>query len=162
MMDELRELYQEVILDHGRHPRNFRHPAEANAEARGQNPMCGDQLTVYLTLDAERRIADCAFEGKGCAISTASASLMTELLRGKTEAEARALFAHFHQLCTGDDDEDHGHEHADAALLQEDDLDRLQVMAGVKQFPVRVKCATLAWHTMNAALEGGGDTASTE
>jgi nitrogen fixation protein NifU and related proteins len=163
MLDDLRDLYQEVILDHGRHPRNHRHPPEANAQARGQNPMCGDQLTVYLTLGADRRIVDAAFEGRGCAISTASASLMTELLQGKSEAEAKALFAHFHELCTGDDDDhDHDHAGADPSLLQEDDLDRLAVMEGVKQFPVRVKCATLAWHTMNAALEGGGDTASTE
>ncbi|MFI4987767.1 MAG: Fe-S cluster assembly sulfur transfer protein SufU [Alphaproteobacteria bacterium] len=147
MTDDLRELYQEVILDHGKHPRNFRHPADANCEARGYNPLCGDQLTVYLKRDADGVIRDAAFEGRGCAISTASASMMTEVLRGKSAAQVKALFAAFHHLCTvGDGD-------AVPPELAED-AEKLQVLAGVRQFPMRVKCATLAWHTMNAALSG--------
>jgi nitrogen fixation NifU-like protein len=149
MMDELRELYQEVILDHGKNPRNFRHPEDANREARGDNPMCGDKITVYLTVDDQGIVRDCAFEGRGCAISTASASMMTEVVRGKNETEIQSLFATFHDLCTKDD-----HEHADHGAVDEDALERLQVLAGVRQFPVRVKCATLAWHALNAALHG--------
>lgn len=149
MFDDLRELYQEVILDHGKHPRNFRHPADANREAHGDNPMCGDQITVYLKVSPEGVIEDVAFQGRGCAISTASASMMTEMMRGKTEAEAHALFGHFHDLCTKDD-----HEHTDHGPLDADDTEKLQVLAGVRQFPMRVKCATLAWHTLNAAVEG--------
>jgi nitrogen fixation NifU-like protein len=152
---DLRELYQEVILDHGKHPRNHRHPPEANHEARGDNPLCGDRLTVYVTLDAAGVIRDAAFEGRGCAISTASASLMTEVVRGKTVDEARALFAAFHHLCTHDEPA------AEHPGVDEEALERLQVLAGVREFPVRVKCATLAWHTLSAALTG--DTkASTE
>lgn len=147
MADDLRQLYQEVILDHGRHPRNFRHPADVTCAAKGHNPLCGDQLEVYLKLGPAGQIEDVAFEGKGCAISTASASMMTELLRGKTAAQAKALFEAFHHLCT----------EGDAAALPaelEDDMDKLQVLSGVRQFPMRVKCATLAWHTMSAALSG--------
>lgn len=153
MMDDLRELYQEVILDHGKHPRNFRHPGDANRQANGYNPLCGDQLTVYLKRDDAGVIRDAAFEGKGCAISTASASMMTELLRGKTEAEIKALFEAFHHLCTEGDDR------AIAPEL-EDDVERLRVLSGVRQFPMRVKCATLPWHTMNAALAGMGEVST--
>ena len=139
MEDVLRDLYQEVILDHGKHPRNHRHPAGANREARGYNPLCGDQVTVYLETDGEGRIADAAFEGKGCAISIASASMMTEVLQGKTEAEARALFDDFHRLCTESEF------NLDSARAEDRDaLERLQVLSGVREFPVRVKCATLA------------------
>ncbi|MEI8393580.1 MAG: SUF system NifU family Fe-S cluster assembly protein [Rhodospirillaceae bacterium] len=146
---DLRDLYQEVILDHGKHPRNHRHPPDANHEARGDNPLCGDRITVYLTIDTDGLIRDVAFEGRGCAISTASASLMTEVIRGKRESEARALFECFHDLCTKDDADipDHG-------PVDEDALDRLRVLSGVREFPVRVKCATLAWHAMTAALAG--------
>jgi nitrogen fixation NifU-like protein len=148
MLDELRELYQEVILDHGKHPRNFRHPDDSNRQAHGYNPMCGDTLFVYLKLDDEGRIVDAAFQGKGCAISMASASLMTEILKGKTEAEAKALFERFHDMCTED-------ELGEAPEgVDEDALERLEVLSGVREFPVRVKCATLAWHTMTAAMEG--------
>lgn len=156
MQDVLRDLYQEVILDHGKHPRNHRHPPEANREARGYNPLCGDQLTVYLHTDPGGRIADAAFEGRGCAISIASASLMTEVLRGKTEAEARRLFEDFHRLCTEDSFTPEQAEADDPEALE-----RLQVLAGVREFPVRVKCATLAWHAMASAL-GGGDETTTE
>ena len=154
-MSDLRDLYQEVILDHGKRPRNFRHPADANRAAKGDNPLCGDKVTIFLKLSDQGVIEDVAFEGRGCAISTASASLMTELLKGKTEAEANALFGAFHHMCTQDD----GAPALPAAL--EDEFDRLQVLSGVRQYPMRVKCATLAWHTMKAALEGAA-IASTE
>lgn len=145
MLDELRDLYQEVILDHGKNPRNFRHPDDANRTAHGFNPMCGDTLFIYLKVDDQGVIQDCSFMGKGCAISTASASLMTEILKGKKEDEARTLFERFHQLCTED---------PSAEASEDDDMERLEVLSGVREFPVRVKCATLAWHTMSAALDG--------
>ena len=144
MNDDLRDLYQEVILDHGRHPRNRRHPPDANHSARGENPLCGDKLVVFLKVNAQGVIEDVAFEGQGCAISTASASLMTEVIVGKTEDQARHLFESFHALATGSDAPE------DEEL--EDEMDRLHVLAGVRDYPVRVKCATLAWHTMTAAL----------
>ncbi len=142
-MDDLRELYQEVILDHGRNPRNCRHPADHNCHAQGDNPMCGDRLTVYLKVDDDGIVRDAAFEGRGCAISVASASIMTEMVAGRSEAEARALFDRFHQMVTGLDVTGDG-----------EDLDKLIVMSGVRNYPVRVKCATLAWHTMAAAMDG--------
>lgn len=146
MMDDLRELYQEVILDHGKNPRNFRHPDDANREAKGENPMCGDRFMVYLTLK-NGVVDDVAFQGRGCAISTASASMMTELVRGKSAAEAEKLFHAFHELCTQDEpDIPEG--------VDDETMEKLMVMSGVRQFPVRVKCATLAWHAMNAALHG--------
>lgn len=149
-MADLRELYQEVILDHNRAPRNFHAIPDADHSAVGRNPLCGDQLTVYLKL-AEDRIADVAFEGKGCAISKASASLMTDALKGKTVAEAETLFGRFHDLLTGPPDVK-----GDAK-----GLGKLAVFSGVREFPVRVKCATLCWHTFKSALEGGHE-ASTE
>lgn len=149
MMDDLRELYQEIILDHGKNPRNLRHPDEANREAKGNNPLCGDRLTVYLTVDDGGVIRDVAFDGRGCAISTASASMMTEMLKGRTEAEAHRLFETFQEMCTRDDFDAATRDEAEAEAIE-----RLQVLAGVRQFPMRVKCATLAWHTMNAAIEG--------
>jgi nitrogen fixation NifU-like protein len=155
MMDELRELYQEVILDHGKRPRNFRHPAAANRRAEGYNPFCGDQLTLYLLLSADDRIEDVAFEGKGCAISIASASMMTEILKGKTRAEAEALFENFHRMCTEEDFDIMACDDAD-----EEAFERLQVLSGVREFPVRVKCATLAWHTLSAALAGEEQTST--
>jgi nitrogen fixation NifU-like protein len=148
---DLRDLYQEVILDHGKHPRNHRHPPDANHEARGDNPLCGDRITVYLTMGEDGVIHDVAFEGRGCAISTASASLMTEVIRGKSERDARALFDCFHDLCTKDDADIDAH-----GPVDEDALDRLRVLSGVREFPVRVKCATLAWHTLAAAMAGAG------
>ena len=154
MFDELRDLYQEVILDHGKSPRNFRAIEHARFHAHGHNPMCGDNLQVFVQTDADNRITDASFVGKGCAISTASASLMTEMLRGKTLDEANALFEGFHAMCTTGDA-------AAMAGMTEDDADRLQVLAGVREFPVRVKCATLAWHTMHAATHGK-DEISTE
>lgn len=145
MTDELRDLYQEIILDHGRNPRNFRHPPEANRMAKGHNPLCGDQITVYLTIGPDGVVQDAAFEGRGCAISTASASLMTEVLKGRTAEQVKALFDNFHQMATGS-----GDSYPVAGL--EDALDRLEALSGVRQYPMRIKCATLAWHTMAAAL----------
>ncbi|MEQ8193150.1 MAG: SUF system NifU family Fe-S cluster assembly protein [Rhodospirillales bacterium] len=146
---DLRDLYQEVILDHGKNPRNFRHPDEVNKFAVGNNPMCGDRLTVFLKVDGDGIIRDAAFEGAGCAISVASASMMTEILRGKTADQAKRIFESFHAMCTEDD-----HDTVEADGVDPDDLDRLQVLSGVKEFPIRVKCATLAWHTMQAAMAG--------
>ena len=146
-MSELRDLYQEVILDHNRQPRNFRTPADANRQARGDNPLCGDKVTIYLTLEGGI-VKDVAFQGRGCAISMASASLMTEMVKGKTEAEARALFKRFHELVTSSGHHDHDEE-------DDADLDKLTVLAGVREYPMRVKCATLSWHTLNAALASG-------
>ena len=148
MTMDLRELYQDIILDHGRHPRNFRALDNPTHFAQGHNPLCGDRVTVYLTLDGDR-IADVSFQGRGCAISTAAASLMTEVLNGKTLDDARALFAYFHARVTGG---------AEAALppTLEEDMERLEPLTGVKAYPARVKCATLSWHALEAALKGGG------
>ncbi len=153
MFDELRELYQEVILDHGKSPRNFREIDHAKYHAHGNNPMCGDQLEVFVEIDDSGNITDVSFLGKGCAISVASASLMTEMLRGKNIDEARRMFEGFHEMCTTG---------ADNALtgVGQDDADRLQVLSGVSEFPMRVKCATLAWHTMNAATKGEAEVST--
>ena len=150
MFDDLRELYQEVILDHSKRPRNFGRLEANNRRARGHNPLCGDILSLYLVIK-DGVVEDVAFEGNGCAISMASASPMTEIVKGKGEAEARELFERFHRLLTSDD-----------ADLDPLDLDKLAVFAGVREFPVRVKCATLAWHTLTAALDGQTDDVSTE
>jgi nitrogen fixation NifU-like protein len=152
MLDDLRELYQEVILDHGKKPRNFRQPQDATCQAHGNNPLCGDRITVFLKLGPDGRIEDAAFHGRGCAISQASASMMTEMLRGRSRQEAEALFDKFHRLCTQDDYV------PEAGDVDEAALERLQVLSGVRAFPTRVKCATLAWHTMNAALHGERET----
>ena len=151
MFDDLRDLYQEVILDHGRKPRNFRRLENASREARGDNPMCGDRIQLWLALDDAGRIADVAFQGKGCAISTASASLMTETVRGKTVEEARGLGARFRDLAMTGSCPD---------CEADEDMDRLQALSGVHEFPSRVKCATLAWHTLNAALNGAEEASS--
>lgn len=150
MMD-LRALYQEVIFDHNRNPRNFGTLAEATHRAEGFNPLCGDRLTVYLNVDPEQeRIREVAFDGTGCAISVASASLMTEALKGKTLAEAEALFQGFHGLIM------------DQPPAAAPDLGKLHVLEGVKAFPARVKCATLSWHTLHAALAGKDAPVTTE
>jgi nitrogen fixation NifU-like protein len=143
---DLRELYQEVILDHSKRPRNFRALADANRRAEGHNPLCGDRATVYLRVEDDV-VREASFEGSGCSISTASASMMTDALKGKTLAEVRSMFESFHQLVTADPSK------AQTAAAE---LGKLGVFAGVHEFPMRVKCASLAWHTMKAALEGGG------
>ncbi len=145
MDDSLRELYQDVILDHSRHPRHFGPLPEATHHAEGYNPLCGDRVKINLIMDANDRIADMKFEGRGCAISQASASMMTDMVVGRTVAEAEKLMGGFLHLVKGED----------ATELKGDDREMLDVMAGVSAFPMRVKCATLAWHTMKSALEGG-------
>jgi nitrogen fixation NifU-like protein len=151
MMDDVRELYQEVILDHSRRPRNYGEPLECNRCAHGENPLCGDKITVFLTIK-DSVVEKAAFDGRGCAISIASASLMTEMMTGMTVEDARDLFSRFHELVAGDP----------AAEADWEELDKLAVLSGVRAFPVRVKCATLAWHTLNAALRDRADTVSTE
>jgi nitrogen fixation NifU-like protein len=141
----LRELYQEVILDHSRHPRHYGALEDASHKAEGYNPLCGDRVTVYLKLGEDNRVADIKFQGKGCAISQASASMMTDMLKGRTAAEADRLMQGFLHLVKGED----------ASDLPEDDRERLEVMGGISQFPMRVKCATLAWHTYKNAVEEG-------
>jgi nitrogen fixation protein NifU and related proteins len=150
-MSDLSELYQEVILDHNKRPRNFQVLEGANRAAEGYNPLCGDQITIYLKLEGDV-IGDISFQGSGCAISKASASMMTASLKGKTRAEAEALFRKFHGMVTGD------HDAAPDPL----ELGKLAVFSGVSEFPVRVKCASLPWHTLRAALEGTGETVTTE
>jgi nitrogen fixation NifU-like protein len=142
-MSELSELYQQVILDHNKKPRNFRVMEAANRRAEGYNPLCGDQLTVYLDLDGDV-VKDVSFEGSGCAISKASASMMTQALKGKSREEAETLFNEFHRMVTGELNEESEPNH----------LGRLTIFSGVRDFPARVKCATLSWHTMHAALRG--------
>jgi nitrogen fixation NifU-like protein len=148
-MNELRDLYQEVILDHNRRPRNFGTLPRANRQAEGHNPLCGDRVTVWLDVEGGR-IRDVSFEGAGCAISTASASLMTEALKGLDIEEARRLFHGFHELVT------HGEEAGGP------DLGKLAVFSGVREYPMRVKCATLAWHALMAALDGKDLPVTTE
>jgi nitrogen fixation NifU-like protein len=142
-MSELSELYQQVILDHNKKPRNFHKLENANRSAEGYNPLCGDQLNVYLHVEDDR-VKEVSFEGSGCAISKASASMMTQAVKGKTKQEAETLFKEFHRMATGELDEENEPNH----------LGRLTIFAGVRDFPARVKCATLSWHTMLAALEG--------
>ncbi len=151
-MTELGDLYQEVILDHNRRPRNFHKMDEANRRADGFNPLCGDRLTVYLHLDDDV-VHDVSFEGSGCAISKASASLMTESVKGRTRKEAESLFRRFHELVTGE---------AGGVSVTSNDLGKLVVFSGVRDYPVRVKCATLAWHALHAALENRQEIATTE
>jgi nitrogen fixation NifU-like protein len=149
-MSELSELYQQVILDHNKKPRNFHELEGANRTAEGFNPLCGDQLTVYMLMD-EGVVKDLSFVGTGCAISKASASMMTQAVKGKTREEAQVLFDEFHRMVTGELDEGR----------EENHLGRLKIFAGVRDYPARVKCASLPWHTMHAALEGE-ETATTE
>jgi nitrogen fixation protein NifU and related proteins len=155
MFDDLRDLYQEVILDHGRKPRNFRRLEDADRRAQGDNPMCGDRMELFLRLAPDGSIAEAAFQGRGCAISMASASLMTETVTGKSPAEAHILGDRFRSLAMTGTCPDCG-----AELAEE--MERLQPLSGVHEFPSRVKCATLAWHTLNAALDGSGKEATSE
>lgn len=150
-MSDLRDLYQEVVIDHSKRPRNFRKMEDANHTAEGFNPLCGDRITLYLKLEGDR-VADVAFQGSGCAISTSSASIMTEVLKGKTVAEAEKTFEEFHRLVTGE--------------LQPgeraEDMGKLAVFEKVSDYPARVKCASLAWHTLNSALRDESKTVTTE
>jgi nitrogen fixation protein NifU and related proteins len=150
-MSDLSSLYQEVILDHSKRPRNFHAIENADHHANGFNPLCGDKVTIYLHLDGDR-IQDISFQGSGCAISTASASILTETLKGKTINEAQALFEAFHKLVTGRAVDSNGGP----------PLGKLAVFSGVSEFPVRVKCASLAWHTLRSALDNSASVASTE
>ncbi len=149
-MSDLRDLYQEVILEHSKAPRNYRELATANHRAEGDNPLCGDHFVVYLEMDGDS-IRDVSFQGSGCAISKASASMMTQSIKGKTRAEAEKIFAQFHKLVTGQ-----------AHNGNQAEIGKLSVFSGVSEFPVRVKCATLAWHTLQAAFEGKPEAVSTE
>jgi len=148
-MSELSELYQQVILDHNKKPRNFRKLEAANYSAEGYNPLCGDQLKVYLQLEDDT-VKDISFEGSGCAISKAAASMMTQAVKGKTKRDAEELFNEFHQMVKGELDEE----------STPNQLGNLKIFAGVREFPVRVKCATLAWHTMHAALNQQGQVST--
>jgi nitrogen fixation NifU-like protein len=148
-MADLRDLYQEVILEHSKAPRNYRELPSANHKAEGFNPLCGDHFTLYLDLDGDT-IRDIGFQGSGCAISKASASMMTQSVKGKSKQEAEKLFSEFHKLVTGQANGNHAN------------VGKLAAFSGVSEFPVRVKCATLAWHTLHAALEGKQETISTE
>ena len=150
MTPELRELYQQVIIDHGKRPRNFRRPESSTHHSEGFNPLCGDKLDLYLTVE-DGTIRDVSFEGSGCAISTASASMMTEMIKGKSVEEAKELFDRFHALVTSEPGGSTG-----------GDLAELESLSGVRAFPTRIKCATLAWHAMTAALEGTQEDVKTE
>jgi nitrogen fixation NifU-like protein len=150
-MSELRALYQEIILDHNKNPRNFKRLEDANRTVDGYNPLCGDHYTLFLKVEGDI-IRDIAFQGSGCAISKASASIMTSLVKGKTKAEAEKLFGTFHKLVTGE---------LDGSVTLED-LGKLAAFGGVSEFPARVKCASLPWHTMRSALESKTQTVSTE
>jgi nitrogen fixation NifU-like protein len=150
MDDAMRDLYQEVILEHNKRPRNFRAIEPADRKQEGFNPLCGDRLTLYLKLDGDK-VADVAFQGNGCAISTSSASLMTEAVKGKSKAEAARLFDAFHRLVT-----------REGPAPTKDEVGKLLVFAGVGEFPARVKCASLCWHTLKAALDGRQEKVSTE
>src|SRR5437588_12588101 len=148
-MSELSELYQAVILDHNKKPRNFHKLENATHTAEGFNPLCGDQLSIYLQLEDDR-VKDISFEGSGCAIWKASASMMTDAVKGKSKQDAEALFDEFHRMVRGELDEENEPNH----------LGKLKIFAGVREFPVRVKCATLSWHTLRAALEGKGNVST--
>jgi nitrogen fixation protein NifU and related proteins len=152
-MSDLRDLYQEVILDHSKRPRNFREMPQASHRADGHNPLCGDHATVYVRVEGDS-VSDVAFKGSGCSISTASASMMTESVKGKSRGEVDRLFTRFHDLVTASPDR------TDRSAAPE--LGKLAVFAGVSEFPVRVKCASLPWHTLKAALEGDALPVSTE
>ena len=147
---DLGDLYQEVILEHSKAPRNYRKPESANREAEGYNPLCGDRCSVYIDMDGDA-IREIGFQGSGCAISRASASMMTQMVKGKSKEEAAKLFEQFHDLVTGKDE-----------TAKAEELGKMAVFSGVSKFPARVKCATLAWHTLQSALEGKHKPVSTE
>ena len=149
MDNDLRELYQDLILDHGKSPRNFRAIDNPTNNALGHNPLCGDKIDLFLSIDKNNVIQDISFQGTGCAISMASTSMMTEMLKGKTVDEAMKLFHVIHEVFTGSETIDN----IKNCSVSEDDMDRITALSGVKEFPIRVKCATLAWHTLDSALK---------
>ena len=151
----LKELYQEIILDHGKNPRNLRRTENFNKDAKGHNPLCGDKVHVYLKLDENKKIEDISFEGQGCAISMASASIMTDLVKGKEEHEVKEIVSDFLDMIKEKDELNNN-------ILHEDEKTKLMCLSGVKQYPMRVKCATLSWHTLVSAFEGKKEEVKTE
>ena len=151
----LKELYQEIILDHGKNPRNFGKCKDFTSDAKGHNPLCGDDVHVYLKLNENKKVDDIAFEGKGCAISMASASIMTEMVRGKEEIEVKEIITDFINMIKEKDELSNN-------ILNEDEKTKLMCLSGVKQYPMRVKCATLSWHTLSSALDNSKEVVKTE
>ena len=151
----LKELYQEIILEHGKNPRNLGKVHEFNKDAKGHNPLCGDDVHIYLRLNENKKVDDITFEGKGCAISMASASIMTEMVRGKEETEVKEIVTDFLEMIKEKDELNNN-------LLNEDEKTKLMSLSGVKQYPMRVKCATLSWHTLSSALENSQEIVKTE
>ena len=151
----LKELYQEIILEHGKNPRNLRKTENFNKDAKGHNPLCGDKVHVYLKLDEKKKVVDISFEGEGCAISMASASIMTDLIRGKEEKEVRDIVEDFLEMIKEKSQ-------LDSKNLKEDEKTKLMCLSGVKQYPMRVKCATLSWHTLTSAIDNSQEEINTE
>tara|TARA_A100001011_G_scaffold122218_1_gene128982 strand:- start:238 stop:708 length:471 start_codon:yes stop_codon:yes gene_type:complete len=151
----LKELYQEIILEHGKNPRNLRKTENFNKDAKGHNPLCGDKVHVYLKLDEKKKVVDISFEGEGCAISMASASIMTDLIRGKEEKEVKDIVEDFLEMIKEKSQ-------LDSKNLKEDEKTKLMCLSGVKQYPMRVKCATLSWHTLTAAIDNSQEEINTE
>ena len=151
----LKELYQEIILDHGKNPRNLRKTENFNKDAKGHNPLCGDKVHIFLKLNDNKKLEDISFEGQGCAISMASASIMTDLLKGKEEKEVKEIVNDFLEMIKEKDE-------IKTNLLKDDEKTKLMCLSGVKQYPMRVKCATLSWHTLVSAMENDGKEISTE
>ena len=152
---DLKELYQEIILDHGKNPRNLRKTTNFNKDAKGHNPLCGDKVHVYLKLDEDKKVQDISFEGQGCAISMASASIMTDLVKGKKEHEVKEIVSDFLDMIKEKDELSNN-------ILHEDDKTKLMCLSGVKQYPMRVKCATLSWHTLTSAINNSQEEINTE
>ena len=151
----LKELYQEIILDHGKNPRNLRRTENFNKDAKGHNPLCGDKVHVYLKLNENKKVEDVSFEGQGCAISMASASIMTDLVKGKEEFEVKEIVSDFLDMIKEKDELNNN-------ILHEDDKTKLMCLSGVKQYPMRVKCATLSWHTLTSAINNSQEEINTE
>ena len=151
----LKELYQEIILDHGKNPRNLRKTENFNKDAKGHNPLCGDKVHIYLKLNENKKVEDISFEGEGCAISMASASIMTDLLRGKEENDVKEIVNDFLEMIKEKDE-------INTNLLKDDEKTKLMCLSGVKQYPMRVKCATLSWHTLTSAIDRSQDQINTE
>ncbi len=152
---DLKELYQEIILDHGKNPRNLRKTTNFNKDAKGHNPLCGDKVHVYLKLDEDKKVEDISFEGQGCAISMASASIMTDLVKGKEENDVKEIVNDFLEMIKQKDK-------IETKLLKDDEKTKLMCLSGVKQYPMRVKCATLSWHTLTSAIDRSQNEINTE